>query len=495
MKINYSSDTKYIFYETEIKRALDWLYKIRDDENKGWAWVQFIRPNEQNTAEVICTFAGNENWLQKNPDKIHNLVESIEYWLIDTSHAKISIDYCWVLLALQKVRACESFKGKISSSKIKDAIDSCLSWLCNNFMDCENEIGWGDNRNEISNVIRTSLAIIALNREISYLMTKQNQTDEIKNNINKYNVLSYKSCEWLKRIQNSDGGWGNLDSNVITQDYQRTHSFSYKDLKYQCDSNPASTGYVMLALNSYDKQKYDPLIKKAFEFLKNAQMSNGGWNVFTEIGVRDGERYTFRHFGTAWALQGIIETECGDYRDECVIHGFEYLSKLQDSNYGGWKSSADADNYTWATCNALMTINLLKKDLAEVHAKHFLNVVWDWWTLKKKDANYNFSVKGINFAFNGAMALAFCITFSIMITLILAITIGSLEPIMQDKDGTLRKLIYSIVTVFDAFILGLPWIVYVKNQFKRQVEGWIDSIGWVYGIITGFVLVLYQFII
>lgn len=60
------------------------------------------------------------------------------------------------------------------------------------------------------------------------------------------------------------------------------------------------------------------------------------------------------------------------------------------------------------------------------------------------------------------------------------------------KEG---KLIYSIVTVFDAFILGLPWIVYVKNQFKRQVEGWIDSIGWVYGIITGFVLVLYQFII
>ena len=58
-----------------------------------------------------------------------------------------------------------------------------------------------------------------------------------------------------------------------------------------------------------------------------------------------------------------------------------------------------------------------------------------------------------------------------------------------------NKLSYSVITVLDAVILGLPWIVYVKNRFKQEVQGWIDSIGWVYGIITGFVLVLYQFIL
>ncbi len=495
MKMNYNADTKYVFYETEIKRALDWLYKIRDDENKGWAWVQFIRPNEQNTAEVIYAFAENEEWLQQNNDKVNKLVESINYWLLNTSHARISIDYCWVLLSLQKVRECDILKEKIQANDLNMAIHNCLKWLSDNFMESDTHgVGWGDNSSEISNVIRTSLAVVALNREIKYL-SLQNQTEAGMNDINNFRDLSQKACEWLGKIQNSDGGWGNLDSKLITQEYQRIHSFSYKDLKYQCDSNAASTGYVMLALNSCEKQMYASQIKNAFDYLKHSQMENGGWSVFTEIGVRDGERYTFRHFGTAWALQGIIESECGDYRDECVIHGFEYLSKLQDSNYGGWRSSPDADNYTWATCNALMTIKLLKEDLAEVHAKHFLSVVWDWWTLKKKDANFSFEIAGVNFAFNGNMALIFCITFSIMITLILAFTIGNLEPIVKEQNESFRKLLYSIITVLDAFILGLPWIVYVKNQFKSQVNGWIDSIGWVYGIITGFVLVLYQFII
>ncbi len=492
MKMNFTADTGYIFYETEIKQALDWLFKIRDNENNGWAWVQFIKPNEQNTAEVICAFAENEAWLKQNEDKIDELTDSINYWLLDTSHAKISIDYCWVLLALQKVRNCKLLAEKLNSENVERAINNCLNWLIDNYTESTTHgIGWGDNSSEISNVIRTSLAVIALNREIKYLSQIKHESTVLA----KIKELASKSCEWLSSIQNKDGGWGNLASKLITQEYQRTHSFSFQDLKYQCDSNAASTGYVMLALNSYEKNIYDVQIKNAFNYLKDSQMDNGGWSVFTEIGVRDGERYTFRHFGTAWALQGIIDSECGDYRDECVIHGFEYLSELQDKNYGGWRSSPDADNYTWATCNALMTIKMLKHDLAEVHAKHFLNVVWDWWTLKKKDANFNFKLGKITFAFNGSMALMFCITFSIMITLMLALSIENLEPVMALQGEALRKLIYSLITVFDALLLGLPWIVYVKNQFRQQVDGWINAIGWVYGIITGFVLVLYQFII
>lgn len=494
MKINYNPETKYIFYETEIIRALDWLYKIRDNDLNGWAWVQFIRPNEQNTAEVICSFAENEDWLKKNPECIQKLVKSIEFWLLDTSHSKISIDFCWVLRALQRVRTCETLYKKLDEEKVKKAINECLQWLCDNYdKNVEGEIGWGDNNKEISNVIRTSLAIMGFNEEIEYLQS-QNQ-ESVMDDINKYTLLSEKAVEWLSLVQNSDGGWGNLNSKEITQEYQVTHCFSYQDLKYQCDSNAASTGYAMLALKSDLQNRYDSELRKAFVYLKNCQMNNGGWSIFTEIGIRDGERYTFRHFGTTWALQGIIKSELGDYRDECVIHGFEYLSTLQDTNYGGWKSSPDADNYTWATCNALSTINLLKDNLAEVHAKYFLNVVWDWWTLKKKDANYSFKLGKITLAFNGPMALAFCLSFSVMITLLLAFTFHEINPVLSEASETARKLIYSVITVSDAVILGLPWIVYVKNRFRQEVPGWIDSIGWVYGIITGFVLVLYQFIL
>ena len=185
----------------------------------------------------------------------------------------------------------------------------------------------------------------------------------------------------------------------------------------------------------------------------------------------------------------------GDYQEECVIHGFEYLSKLQDENYGGWKSSPDADNYTWATCNALSTIRLLKNSLAEINANKFLTIVWDWWTLKKHDANFSIKIGQKVLAFNGNMALTFCIVFSAMITMLLYIIISILSPILDDQTETIRKMVFSVVTVICAVILGLPWIVFVNCRFKDEVGGLINSIGWVYGIITGFVLVLYQFFI
>lgn len=486
MKMNYTETNDYHFYEKEINLALDYLYNIRDEKNKGWAWVQFIMPNEQNTAEVICAFLDSPDWLDKHPDRIHTLIESINYWLIDTSHAKISIDYCWVLKALQKIRECEMFYEKLDGDSLKEAINNCLEWICQNYS--ENQ-GWSDNDGENSSVIRTALAIDDLNREIEYC-AKNGLTPSV----NRLQEIRDKALKWIVKVQNPDGGWGNLDPTLIDRQYQLSHQFTFSDLKYQCDSNPASTGYVMLALSA-DRDAYERQLKKAFSYLKESQMDNGGWQVFTEIGVREGERYTFRHFSTAWALHGMLESAMGDYRDDCVVHGMEYLAGLQDDNYGGWKSSPDADTYTWATCNAIIVINALKSDLGRVHAKHFLGIVWEWWELKIRDANHSFSIGKVRFAFNNATALLFCITFSLLITLGLVVVFNLLEPCFIGRDDVVRKFVYSIITVLSSVLVGLPWIVFVKNKFKSEVPGWIDSIGWVYGIITGFVLVLYQFIL
>lgn len=495
MKINLHPENDYVFYETEIDRALDWLYRIRDEERKGWAWVQFIRPNEQNTAEVVLAYAENDAWFDRNPEKLDAIMESIDYWLIDTSHASISIDYCWVARALQVVRANPRFMAHLDAARVQRAIDDCLTWLQENqifITHPADAVGWGDNSEEIPNVIRTALALLCFQEELTYLKTRP---AEEQGRVSGYEEVAEKACTWLLASQNKDGGWGNLDAGMITQEYQRTHSFSYEDLKHQCDSNPASTGYVVLALARYRQSGEEAALKRASEYLIRAQEANGAWEVFTEIGVRNGERYTFRHFGTTWALQGLMQSGLADYRDEVIIHGFAYLSHLQDENYGGWKSSPDADNYTWATCNALSTINMLKDDLAQVHAGSFLSIVWDWWSLRKKDANFSFNLGGLVFAFNGTMALSFCIVFSVMITLILFFVFSFTDPILSQQSENLRKLVYSTLTVISAVVLGLPWIVYVKNRFRSETPDWIESIGWVYGIITGFVLVFYQFIL
>lgn len=364
--------------------------------------------------------------------------------------------------------------------------------------------GWGDNDTEISCTIRTALAVTVLNREIRYqtdcvaALKAQGQTGQaqaLEAELEAYRHAAGKGTAWLLSVQNSDGGWGNLDKRCINSTYQTNHNFSYSDLKYQCNSNPASTGYVMIALKEADAGSYDRQLSRATEYLHVSQKPGGGWSIFTEIGIRAGTRYTFRHFSTAWAIQGMITAQTVEYNDECIINGFSYLATLQDPNYGGWKSSSNADNYTWATCNALDTIRLLKDNLSAVKANEFLKIVCQWWELKKKDANYNILLGKKYFAFNGETGLAFCLTFSLTVSLLLYLAYNLITPMLTGQGELLIKMVYSVLTIATALVLGLPWIVYVKNVFHKQIGGWIDAIGWVYGIITGFVLVLYQFII
>lgn len=488
--INDSRYSNYKLYESEIENALNWFFRIRDSKKKGWAWVQFIEPNEQNTAEVVCAVLQNEDWLQRNADKIPLLVESIIYWLVDISHAKISIDYVWVLLALQKVRVSDILHDKVSPKTIESAIVKCLDWIISNAKrDTRKKcIGWSDNNTEISNVTRTALALMALSEELTYcdnFGAANPKVDEIRQ-------IVQESVKWLLSVRNHDCGWGNINSKEVTGEYQNVHQFTYMDLKYQCDSNAASTGYAVLALSKFKNDvNVSHVLHGACDYLKKSQSENGGWEVFMETGIRDGTKYTFRHFSTAWALQGMLESGEVDYTDEHIIHGFKYLIELQDKNYGGFRSSPDADNYTWATCNAITTITLLKEKLYKVSAEKFLGILWDWWDLKKKDTNYSFSVGKITLAFNETMMLAFCIVYSIMDTLALFFILNSLSGLQ----GAVRQFVFSVITVAAAIILGMPWIVYVKNKFKSEISGWIDSVGWVYGIITGFVLVLYQFIL
>lgn len=521
MKMDYSTKNHKNFFQIETNRALEWLYDIQEGSSDaseaegkcGWAWVQFIRPNEQNTAEVIATFVDYVDWLKEKEisenmkiNPVCRILEPIKYWLIDTSHAQISIDYSWVMIALQKVRECDflmnyetSPEYDIDADELQESINKCADWICNHYKETDDskEIGWGDNDVELPSSIRTSLALIALNREIEYLKCINNQ--DILSRLNMYCECVNKGMEWLFSSQMSDGGWGNLRGTDVDREYQTNHSFSYDDLKYQTDSNPASTGYAICALMS-DKNKcktgkYEGRIRKAIDYLKKSQLETGGWPVFTEVGIRDGVRYTFRHFSTTWALSGMLKSGLADYSDDYIIHGFSYLISLQDENYGGWKSFPDADCYTWSTCNALSTILLLRNELSEVRNKQFLNIIWDWWSLKIKSTDHNFEFKKVCFAFNNQMALLFCIVFSIMITAVLLLIISIIDPSLEQISDVRRKLIYSVMIVISGTILGLPWIVYVKNRFYEKSISWLDSIGWVYGIITGFVLVLYQFVL
>jgi squalene-hopene/tetraprenyl-beta-curcumene cyclase len=66
---------------------------------------------------------------------------------------------------------------------------------------------------------------------------------------------------------------------------------------------------------------------------------------------------------------------------------------------------------------------------------------------------------------------------------------------LQAQPEDVVSLIKGMIFTLGSFVLGLPWVIFVKNKFNRDIESWINSFGWVYGIITGFLLAFYQFIL
>lgn len=483
-KINYNVGTTHSFYEQEIQEAINWLIQVRDQEQHGWAWVQFIRPNEQNTAEVVHTLL---NFIDKLEDSTIKLIaESVCEWLIDPQkHARITIDYSWVLIALVSVLKCKQVMKYINNDSLLSSITTCAVWLLRNQQD---NGGWADNPQEKTSTIRTSLAIYALNQ-----LVEINESYDCFTSIIKETELSIEDgVKWLLDAQNHDGGWGNIRERDIDWIYQKKVELSYADLKFQCETNAASTGYALLALSVQRITKVHlVVIKKAREAIFQLQKPNGSWDIFIEVGIRDGERFTFRHFGTTWALTGLVLSGDSDFSDESIMEGLNYLIQLQDRNYGGWRCSLDADNYTWATCNALDTIQLVKDQITEIYSRDFMKIIFDWWRLKKKEASFSIRVHNLIFSFNAPMGFIFCLSFSIMMLL----AVSTLHSVLVSNFQEIIELVNGIIVVVSAFTLGIPWIVWVQNVFHKEMDSWINSIGWVYGIITGFIIVFYQYLV
>ena len=92
------------FFDPEIRKALDWLISIRDQDECGWAWVPLIAPNIQNTSEVICASVDLIDFLKENEK--------------DTIIESINITTCYSIYRLEL--------GAISTRKSKIMRDAML---------------------------------------------------------------------------------------------------------------------------------------------------------------------------------------------------------------------------------------------------------------------------------------------------------------------------------------------------------------------------------
>jgi energy-coupling factor transport system substrate-specific component len=125
-----------------------------------------------------------------------------------------------------------------------------------------------------------------------------------------------KSLEWLQKVQNDDGGWGDVPGSPSTAD---------------------GTGAVMQALSPDSKA-----VHHGIEFLRKAQRPGGGFPL--------GGNGFINTQSTGWAIQGILAAggNPGSYR-RGGDSAYDYLAKQQEED-GSFRYSGSSDQTpVWVT--------------------------------------------------------------------------------------------------------------------------------------------------
>jgi len=133
-----------------------------------------------------------------------------------------------------------------------------------------------------------------------------------------------ESLDWLRSVQNDDGGWGDVPGSPSTAD---------------------GTGAVMQALAPGSKA-----VKRGIEYLRHTQRPGGGWSL--------GGNGVVNSQSTAWAVQGILAAggDPSNYR-RGGGGALQYLAERQQAN-GHYRYSRSSDQTpVWVTGEVLAAVS------------------------------------------------------------------------------------------------------------------------------------------
>lgn len=352
-----------MIYQKEVEKAIMWMFETQNKENFGWSWIRDISPNEQNTAEVVYATTLFCNLLSDNQKKLIN--EAVKKWLmLPAKHAVLTIDWVWVGLALSKYWEyfdiySPDFNKEFIHKDIKICVESLLALQ-------NPDGGWGDYKHDISTTFRTSIAIIFLEYQ------KQVKDAAVEKALE-------KATNWLLRMQNDDGGFGNvlranLTKNIITLYAGVEQSI----VESQYLSSISATGYALWALASRNKYMYSKEIDKAADYLKKIENSSN-YEIFFEVGIRRGTLFTFRHFGAAWMGIGLLFSGKSKFISKEIVKLIKYFLLLQDPINGGFKCNDTSEVYTWSNCNVLMFLRLVIDGIEDMNGIDYTDIIIDYF--------------------------------------------------------------------------------------------------------------------
>lgn len=349
----------FMIYQKEIIPALKWFFKIQNKENFGWSWIRDISPNEQNTAEVVYSTSLFCEILSDNQKRLIN--EAVKNWLLlPQKHAVITIDWVWVGLALIKYHEnYYSFNPDFQLIYIENDIKTCIKTI----LALQNtDGGWGDYRDDCSTVFRTSLCILFLEEQ-----------KIIKNN--DIEIAINKGVNWLLKLQNDDGGFGNIPHTSMNKSYLSYFKDVASDIiEKQYLSSISATGYAIIALSSNNRHMYHNEIKKAVNYIKSVN-NTYGYEVFFEVGVRRGTLFTFRHFGAAWMGMALLYSGLSCFSSNEIVSLIKYFLKMQDPINGGFKCDISSEVYTWSNSNVLMFLKMIVDEIENIRGLEYTDII------------------------------------------------------------------------------------------------------------------------
>lgn len=355
-----------MIYQNEIKKSLEWLYNTQNKENFGWSWIRDISPNEQNTAEVVYASLLFSDILTDSQIKLLN--KATEQWLVmPNKHAVLTIDWVWVGLALSKyLEKYDEIQARIDQSFIREDIAKCVETV----LSLQNEDGgWGDYKNDLSTLFRTSITIIFL---LTQIQVRSKSVDE----------AIEKGITFLLDHQNEDGGFGNISNKKLDKNILSIYTgIEQEIIENQFLSSLSATGYALWALSTYNKYYYSREIDKAIEFVKSLNLKNN-YEIFLEVGIRRGTLFTFRHFGAAWIGIGLLSTGKLDFTSEPILNLIKHFLKLQDQVNGGFRCDFSSEAYTWSECNALMFLRLAIDSLDNLNGLEYTDIIAEYFIKK-----------------------------------------------------------------------------------------------------------------
>jgi squalene-hopene/tetraprenyl-beta-curcumene cyclase len=189
--------------------------------------------------------------------------------------------------------------------------------------------------------------------------------------------------------------------------------------------------------------------------------------VFQQIGIRAGETYTWRHFSTAWAIKALLTVDKNLVYEEVVTSAVMYLIRLRDVATSGWRSSEDADPFTWATCNALDTLDDIANCLS-IRTPDMFSVISQWHQTRHLRGLTVVNWLGSKLVYNSAASLTASLLITVLVITNIALLAGTPKPRQLAAAGALCALV------------GVPWVFHAK---ARQFTKWSEAIIFVYAIV------------